>query len=438
MRARLAILAALLVGACSFAPPRVETFPSLPLETRLATFDEVWRTVEERYHDPALNGADWPGVRTRLRPAVTAASSAEEFYRLLQRMTGALSDSHTRVNDPRQTLDRIREETVSIGASLAFAGEDIVIAAVEPDSAAASADVRPGDAVLAVDGEAVDAAYGRWREQMGHGPTERANRWRWLRARLSGPAGAPVELVLARGGARAAVRLPRRIVSTALSVRATRLPAGQGLIAFNRFRPPLTEELRRAIEGLGRLTGLILDLRGNFGGAVAELRTATALFPGGPLPIAEAYTRVRGSTDLVRRSDLARADRGPAAWSGPLAVLIDERTASAAELFAAALQEGANAVVVGSPSCGCVLGVRQYRSLPGEGELAVAEIAYRSARGKRLEGAGVTPDIVVAPTREDYADGRDPVLDAARAALAGGPGRWHPGAPAGTDVETAR
>jgi C-terminal processing protease CtpA/Prc len=67
----------------------------------------------------------------------------------------------------------------------------------------------------------------------------------------------------------------------------------------------------------------------------------------------------------------------------PVAVLIDSRTGSAAELLAVTLAEQRNALLVGEPSCGCVVGVRVEYVLPDGGGLRVAETGFVSARGAR-------------------------------------------------------
>jgi carboxyl-terminal processing protease len=98
-------------------------------------------------------------------------------------------------------------------------------------------------------------------------------------------------------------------------------------------------------------------------------------------------------------------------------VLTGPRTASAAEIFAAALQERGRARVFGERTCGCVLAIRRRHPLADGGLLDVSEMDYRTATGRRLEGAGITPDRTVALTRRDLSERRDPALSAALAYL---------------------
>ena len=103
----------------------------------------------------------------------------------------------------------------------------------------------------------------------------------------------------------------------------------------------------------------------------------------------------------------------------PLVILISERTSSAAEILVAALQQAAGVVVVGGQTCGCVLAVRTRHALPDGGELDVSELDYRTAKGVRLEGRGITPDESVSLTRRDLYAHRDRLLEAALARLRG-------------------
>jgi len=94
-------------------------------------------------------------------------------------------------------------------------------------------------------------------------------------------------------------------------------------------------------------------------------------------------------------------------------LLTSERTASAAEIFVAALQSSGRASVVGHETCGCVLAVRSPHALPDGGMLDVSELDYATADGHRLEGHGLKPNETVSVERSDLYAGRDRVLRAA-------------------------
>ena len=113
------------------------------------------------------------------------------------------------------------------------------------------------------------------------------------------------------------------------------------------------------------------------------------------------------------------AGRGSAAYGGRIFVLIDEQTASAAEIFAAGIQSSGRGIIVGRNSTGMVLAARNY-SLPDGFKVQIPILDYLTANGIRLEGVGVKPDQPVAITAQDLRDNRDPDIERVRV-LAGFP-----------------
>ena len=103
-------------------------------------------------------------------------------------------------------------------------------------------------------------------------------------------------------------------------------------------------------------------------------------------------------------------------FTGPLAILTDEGTASAAEMLAAGLQEAKRAVVVGDTSLGAVL-PSVIEALPGGAVMQYVVADFKTPKGVLLEGRGVQPDKRVVETRAALRTGRDPVLDAALVAV---------------------
>jgi carboxyl-terminal processing protease len=99
-------------------------------------------------------------------------------------------------------------------------------------------------------------------------------------------------------------------------------------------------------------------------------------------------------------------------FEGPLAVLVDGGSASTAEIFAAGLQDLGRARVFGTKTAGAALPSTIIRLPNGDG-LQYAEATYTSRNGLVLEGAGVTPDVLVKHTRESLLAGKDAALDAA-------------------------
>ena len=173
-----------------------------------------------------------------------------------------------------------------------------------------------------------------------------------------------------------------------------------------------TRDVRRLINEMqseGALDGLVVDLRGNGGGALLEATTMTGLFiDEGPV------VQVRDSQGRVT----LERDREPGmAWNGPLAVLVDRRSASASEIFAAAIQDYGRGVVVGETTFGkgTVQNLinldefsRSENARLGQIKLTMAQF-YRIAGGS-TQSRGVVPDIVL-PTPGDPADFGESALE---------------------------
>ena len=131
--------------------------------------------------------------------------------------------------------------------------------------------------------------------------------------------------------------------------------------------------------------GIVLDLRGNPGGLLREaVATADVLLPSGVVALSA------GRDPAASR--IWRSTRGEAAPGMPVVVLVDGRTASAAEVLAAALADRGRAVVVGSATFGKGL-VQTFTHLPGGGELFVTWSRILAPRGWPLQGLGVLPQI---------------------------------------------
>jgi carboxyl-terminal processing protease len=186
-----------------------------------------------------------------------------------------------------------------------------------------------------------------------------------------------------------------------------------GLLSFNIFLlQPVLEDIKRAVAGFrARNTrALILDLRGNPGGQGAMAIPVAAQFIDHPLTLGTLQFREFTNT-LVARPEL-----GSAPFTGPLVILTDEGTASAAEMLAAGLQEAKRAIVVGDATLGAVL-PSMVVALPGGAVMQYVVADFKTPKGVLLEGRGVQPDRRVVETRASLKTGHDPVLDAALVAI---------------------
>ncbi len=428
-------------------PPPFAGAPTTPEHTadartalRRSILDAAWRTVRDKHFDKTLGGLDWNAVRAKYEPLAIAAPSDAAFYRLLNQMIGELGQSHMMITGPGDEDAEATEEMAQPGETPVEAPVPIsdaigdpgltvrviegrpTITRVRAGSAADKAGLLPGFVVTQIGGRPLAAPIDSSRPLR---PVE--ERFAIRRAavrRLAGPAGTRVTLAYLddrdRPGKAVLVRDPPRAQPVQLGhlpplypeVRAYEV--GQvGVVAFNIFiLQPVLEDIKRAVARFQahHLRAIVLDLRGNPGGQGAMAIPVASLFVGAPLTLGTLKFRDFGQTMV------ARPELGAIPFLGPLAILTDEGTASAAEMLAAGLQESGRAVVVGDATLGAVL-PSVVEALPGGAVMQYVVADFKTPKGVLLEGRGVQPDKRVVETRAALRTGRDPVLDAALVAI---------------------
>ncbi len=386
-------------------------------------FERVWKEIEDHYYDRSFNGVDWGEVHARYRPLVETAKDNREFYSLMSRMTGELHDAHTRFNSPEQWRNIKKQQGVGSGLSLDEIDGKIVVTAIRRDSNAAHVGIEPGMVVLTVDGKPVEDRIAEIESAKAASSTSRATRMFTYSRLLSGPADTEVKLGLERAdGSHFETEVRRQVYSAAPNLATDKMASGNAYIRFDGFQPSITKEFRQALERFRNSPGLIVDLRRNGGGDLGVLVPIAGYFFDKKTLFAKDETRsgkplseFAGVLRLPLELYVGRS--GDQIYSGPVVVLIDSRSASSSEVFAAGMQDSQRARIVGSQSCGCVLGIAKPRVMKGGGVLEMSEVLWFSPKGRRLEGTGILPDQTVVPTLKSLQANEDTALVAADRAL---------------------
>ncbi|MBP0446841.1 PDZ domain-containing protein [Roseomonas sp. SSH11] len=314
-----------------------------------------------------------PALRRAGRQAMLQAGFEEVFNHL---------DPYSRyltADEARQARDR-RLGANDLGITLVPAPRRVVaVGQVAPGSAADRAGLRAGDVVVAADGIALSA----------DGLDE-------AHSILEGPPGSSVLLSVRRGRRRVDVLLTRS-AAPLLSVSA-RVRDGILWLHLPLFSAATREQLGRALEenpAADSPLGIVLDLRGNRGGLLQQaIRVADVFLPGGVIAATEGR-----HPESRRRFD---ATTGDLALGRRLVVLVDGRTASAAEVVAAAMGDLGRGVVVGSATMGKGL-IQVLVPLPNGGELALSWSRIVAPRGWPLQMLGVLPALCTSRGAEDMA-----------------------------------
>jgi carboxyl-terminal processing protease len=265
-------------------------------------------------------------------------------------------------------------------------------------SPAEAAGLLAGDVVLEVDGESVDGST--IEDQI---------------ARIRGEAGTDVTLTLQRDGAEPFDLTITRAEIELQEVEARLLDGHIGFIALNGFSAPAAEQFEA---GLSQLLAdgadqIVFDLRDNPGGYIDAAQQIASQFIESGL----VFTQESAGDDV--REWPATGDGVATDPDLPVVVLINEGSASASEIVAAALQESGRATVVGEPSFGKNT-VQVWSRLENNGGVRITISRWFTPQHNSVAPDGIQPDITAARTAETPPE-VDPVLDAALAFLADEP-----------------
>src|SRR5581483_2255158 len=414
----------LLVSVLTYVPPLNSSGRARQLspKQRLKLFDQVWRLVGEKYYDANFNGVNWNAVRDQYRPRAEAAANDENLYELLKSMTGELHDAHTRFRSPSERERAHKLQATTPGISIGEVDGKPVIVSVEAGSEAARAGVEPGTIVATVDGVSLPERLARARAEVGVSSSSRATALLSYYEVLAGEPGTTVRLGLQRDdGSIYDLVLSRHLVPIAPPITSRRLPSGYAYIKFDLFNESVAKKVSQELAQAKGAPGLIIDVRGNPGGDFdAVLRIANNFFSD-RVSFGRVIARSGKRPSIVLRilgvpSELETGNSGAPVYSGPVVILVNEASGSAAEIFAAGMQENRRAGIVGRQTCGCVLASVAH-SLKGGSEVDISEFGVITAKGRRLEGTGITPDVPVPLTLRDLRQQYDATLREAVAIL---------------------
>ena len=387
-----------------------------PLD-RVAVFEKIWKDVDEHYYDPAFGGVNWKDIREKYLPLVEAVRDDKDFYALIDRMTGELHDAHTRFSSPEQWENRKKHQGLGFGFRAGFVGGQVVVLDVISGSNAAKAGIAPGMVIAALDGKPMEAEVALAAGNVLRSSSERITQLRIISAIFAAAGDAPTTLSLERtDGSRLDATVSRQVLSTEPHVTSSTLPSGWGYIRFDEFHPSVVHPFRSALDSFRDAPGLILDLRRNRGGDGASLGATAGFFFDRKTLFERRMSRKQVSASERdghhTKETLVRVGRpGEQVFAGPLVILLSEFSASATEVFAAGMRDSGRATLVGSQTCGCVLGITHDRVMKGGGVLEISEILWFSPKGRKLEGQGVIPDRIAVPTIASLSEKRDVVLE---------------------------
>lgn len=325
------------------------------------------------------DAAGWGAAAAQLARAGWDASDAVRKARtdgVIQTLFDELFnhlDPYSHYTPPAQAAEaRLRREgTGGVGLRVAERAGGFVVFEVAPDGPGALAGLRVGESLLAVDGQAIQGA-------------DLAD----VVAMLAGPEGSRVTLTLRAADGHVRETMLTRVILAPRTVSVERT-ADILLVRVTGFASDtgarLAHALQSGLAGPRRPRGVVLDLRGNRGGLLWQAVAAAETVLASGMVAATAGRDPRAAHVFVAAGrDLSDGL--------PIIVTVDGRSASAAEILAAALADQRRAVVVGSATLGKGL-VQTLTSLPDGGELAVTWSRVLAPLGWPIQGLGVLPQV---------------------------------------------
>ncbi|HUC91608.1 MAG TPA: S41 family peptidase [Paenibacillus sp.] len=356
--AALAIAGAVAAGAIGFAGGRWWTENRYPMlkDPAFANLDYTYKEIMNDY----LNGA----------------KSSELIHGAAEGMTASLDDPYSEYFTGEQGEDYVQhfdDQIVGIGVEIRQEDGEFVINTAFKGAPAELAGLLKDDVITAVDGVSM-----------------RGKTLNELVKLTRGKEGTKVKITVARAGLAEPfdVTLIRKPVPIR-TVTSKLLPGGLGMVQISRFAEKTDMEFNAAVDGLldKGMKGLLLDLRMNPGGLVnSTIGIANRLVPKDKVLLQVVYKN--GSRKTTYRSE----QKEP--WTIPIVVLIDESSASSAEVLAAALRESAGARLVGVKSFGKGI-VQTFRQFGDGSVLKLTESQWTTPSGRWIHEQGIDPDVKV-------------------------------------------
>lgn len=284
-------------------------------------------------------------------------------------------DRFSRYTSASEARERriMREGYGGIGITIQLMDGMTTIVSVMPGTPAAQVGLKPRDQIVAIEGQSVVGAE-----------------LRDVVKQLRGPRGSKVQLTVKRPNRAKDVTVAverRHIMPNMVTMK---MDGDIAVIRLMRFNYSAGRDVVKAVrrarrETHGRLSGIVLDMRDNPGGLLDQAVLVSDLFLEDGI-ILTTRGRHRDSFQGYR------ARPGDIAAGLPIVVVINGRSASSAEIVAAALQDNGRAIVVGSTSFGKGT-VQSVATLPNEGEIVLTWSRFHAPSGYAIEGLGIMPTV---------------------------------------------
>ena len=374
--------------------------------------------IKKNYYDPAFHGVDLDTHFATADEKVKQATSLGQMFGIIAQALIDFDDSHLYFLPPG------RASRYDYGWRMAMIGDKCFVTSVKPGSDAAAKGLHAGDEIRSIDG---------------YQPT-RDNHWKMLYSYYVLRPKPGVRLVVIKpDGSEQQLDVMTRVTPRKREIDLTGFSATSSRDINDAWRDDedadrqrrqdsrqvnlnddvlvwklpafayTDNEVDNAMQNVRKHKALILDLRGNGGGAETTLLRMVGHLFDRDVKLGDIHQR-KETKPLV-----AKTRGGDNVFKGSLVVLIDSQSGSAAELLARIVQLEQRGIVVGDRSAGAVMRSKFYSHQLGLDIVvfygtSVTDADVVMTDGKSLEHTGVVPDRLKLPANADLAKGRDPVL----------------------------
>jgi len=269
---------------------------------------------------------------------------------------------------------QMQQQIVGIGVQIEMGDDGAEVKKVLSGSPAQEAGLKKGDIILAVERQQVTGKNLDQTVEL-----------------ITGPEGTNVQLTIDRTAQGPfQVSIPRRSIELH-SINEVQMlgNSGVGYLKLDKFTATTNGELDNALWMLHQqgMQSLVMDLRGDPGGLLTTaIEVSDKFLPDGVIVSTKGRTEADNTQEVAKHQNT---------WKVPLVVLIDKDSASASEIFAAAIQENGRGVIVGRTSYGKGTVQTQFPLQTAGASLRITTAKFYSPKGRAMAGAGVVPDVWV-------------------------------------------
>ncbi len=363
-------------------PNRTEK-SSRPVVAPETLYRKAWLLVQDMFYDKKFGSQDWARWRTRYEGKL---KTQDDSHKAIETMLASLGDPYTRFLSEEafsEEKSQIEAHLFGVGMQLGMNKEHkVVVIAPIQDTPAYRAGIHPGDEIIEVDSKPVK---GQSLDQ--------------VVKQIRGLPGTTVSITLMRGQERKKSSMTRAEVPIRAVANVDTLPGNIAYIRLDSFiSHKADEEMREALKKSSGAKGIVLDLRNNPGGLLANAIQIANMFLDHGVIVSTIDADGYKNSTIASHHPLSTL---------PMAILINSGSASASEILSGALHDNHRAVLVGQTSFGKGL-VQSINKLEDGSGINITIARYLTPNDIDIHKTGIVPDYKIDLKEEDLKAGKGP------------------------------